>query len=48
MNGNSTPRTFMTNKLKNTKYNILSFVPVVLFNQFRFFYNLFFLLISLS
>jgi phospholipid-translocating ATPase len=38
----------MTNKLNNTKYNLLSFIPVVLFNQFKFFYNLFFLLISLS
>ena len=38
----------MTNKLNNNKYNLLTFVPVVLFNQFKFFYNLFFLLISLS
>ena len=38
----------MSNKLVNNKYNIITFVPVVLFNQFKFFYNLFFLLISLS
>ena len=38
----------MTNKLNNNKYNVLTFVPVVLFNQFKFFYNLFFLLIALS
>ena len=38
----------MTNKLNNNKYNLVTFVPVVLFNQFKFFYNLFFLLISLS
>ena len=38
----------MSNKLNNTKYNILTFVPMVLFNQFKFFYNLFFLLIALS
>ena len=48
LNGTTSPRTFMTNKLKNTKYNLLSFIPVVLFNQFKFFYNLFFLLIALS
>ena len=38
----------MTNKLNNNKYNVFTFIPVVLFNQFKFFYNLFFLLISLS
>ena len=38
----------MTNKLNNNKYNVITFIPVVLFNQFKFFYNLFFLLISLS
>ena len=46
--GRTTPGRFMTNKLNNNKYNIITFVPVVLFNQFKFFYNLFFLLISLS
>ena len=48
MDGVSSPRRFMSNKLKNTKYNLLTFVPVVLFNQFKFFYNMFFLLIALS
>ena len=38
----------MSNRLNNTKYNPITFLPVVLFNQFRFFYNLFFLVISLS
>lgn len=38
----------MSNKLNNNKYNVITFVPVVLFNQFKFFYNLFFLLISCS
>lgn len=38
----------MSNKLNNNKYNVVTFVPVVLFNQFKFFYNLFFLLISCS
>jgi len=38
----------MSNRIRNQKYNIITFLPVVLFNQFKFFYNLFFLLISLS
>mmetsp|Transcript_33346 Transcript_33346/g.24091 ORF Transcript_33346/g.24091 Transcript_33346/m.24091 type:complete len:87 (+) Transcript_33346:76-336(+) len=36
------------NRLSNTKYSIFSFVPVVLFNQFKYFFNMFFLLIALS
>lgn len=48
LSGRTTPRMFPTNKLVNTKYNILSFIPVVLYNQFKFFFNLFFLLICLS
>ena len=38
----------MSNKVCNTKYNPITLIPIVLFNQFKFFYNLFFLLISLS
>jgi phospholipid-translocating ATPase len=38
----------MSNRLVNTKYNIVTFVPKVLFHQFKFFYNLFFLMISMS
>jgi len=38
----------MTNKLNNNRYNVFTFVPIVLFNQFKFFYNLFFLIIALS
>lgn len=38
----------MTNKLNNNRYNLITFVPIVLFNQFKFFYNLFFLVIALS
>lgn len=48
LDGSRTPRRFMSNKLNNTKYNLLSFIPMVLFNQFKFFYNLFFLAIALS
>lgn len=36
------------NAVCNRKYNILSFIPLVLYEQFRMFYNLFFLLVALS
>jgi len=36
------------NIVKNQKYNVFTFVPVVIFNQFKFFFNLFYLLIALS
>lgn len=36
------------NIVKNQKYNIFTFVPVVLFNQFKFFFNFFYLMIALS
>lgn len=36
------------NAVCNRKYNMFSFVPLVLYEQFRMFYNLFFLLVALS
>ena len=36
------------NALNNCKYNWFTFIPIVLFNQFKYFFNLFFLLIALS
>ena len=36
------------NIVKNQKYNVFTFVPIVIFNQFKFFFNLFYLLIALS
>ncbi|KAF8949269.1 putative aminophospholipid-translocase [Haplosporangium gracile] len=36
------------NVTRNTKYNIFSFLPVVLWEQFKFFLNLYFLLVALS
>jgi phospholipid-translocating ATPase len=36
------------NAINNCKYTWYSFVPIVLFNQFKYFFNLFFLLIALS
>ena len=37
-----------SNKIENNKYNLITFIPVVLFNQFRQFGNLFYLLMSAS
>lgn len=38
----------MGNAVNNCKYSWYSFLPLVLFNQFKFFFNMFFLLIALS
>ena len=48
LNGHTYPRRFPTNRQNNQKYNVLTLIPVVLFNQFKFFYNFFFLMIALS
>ena len=36
------------NVIKNQKYNIITFLPLALFNQFRFFNNQFYLLMAIS
>lgn len=36
------------NIVRNQKYNIFTFLPIVLFNQFKFFLNLYFLLMACS
>ena len=36
------------NGISNTKYTIYTFIPVILFQQFRMFFNLYFLLVALS
>jgi len=48
VDGTCRPRRYPTNKQNNQKYNLITLIPVVLFNQFKFFYNFFFLLIGLS
>lgn len=42
------PVNHQNNLVKNTKYNLLTFVPKVLYNQFKFFYNMFFLVTALT
>jgi len=39
---------YPNNAINNCKYSWYSFVPVVLYNQFKYFFNLFFLVIALS
>ena len=46
--GRTTPSSFCSNKLNNQKFNLFTFVPKVLYNEFKFFFNLFFLLIAIS
>ena len=48
LDGRTKPRTFPTNRENNQKYNVITLIPLVLFNQFKFFYNFFFLVIGLS
>ncbi len=48
LDGHSEPRNRISNSVNNTKYNIINFVPLVLFAQFKLFFNFFQLAINLS
>jgi phospholipid-translocating ATPase len=37
-----------SNKIENHKYNLITFIPIVLFNQFKQFGNFFYLIMSVS
>ncbi|KAI8914779.1 hypothetical protein DFJ77DRAFT_431040 [Powellomyces hirtus] len=39
---------YPANVIRNQKYNVVSFIPIVLYEQFKFFFNLYFLLVALS
>lgn len=39
---------FPSNAISNAKYNAVTFLPVILYEQFKFFFNLYFLLVALS
>ncbi|KNE67897.1 phospholipid-translocating P-type ATPase, flippase [Allomyces macrogynus ATCC 38327] len=41
-------REFPPNVVRNQKYSLFSFLPLVLYEQFKFFFNLYFLLVALS
>lgn len=46
--GRYPPLKFPPNAVSNAKYNAWSFLPRTLYNEFSFFYNLYFLLVALS
>lgn len=39
---------FPPNVIRNQKYSVVSFLPLVFYEQFKFFFNLYFLLVALS
>lgn len=39
---------FPSNGISNAKYNPITFIPLILYEQFKFFFNLYFLLVALS
>ncbi|CRH02656.1 phospholipid-transporting ATPase, putative [Plasmodium relictum] len=47
INGRTFPNFFCDNKIRSTKYSILTFIPLFLFYQFSDFLNLFYLCVSL-
>ena len=44
----STQQSFPANIIRNQKYSVISFIPLVLFNQFKIFLNLYFLCVALT
>jgi phospholipid-translocating ATPase len=48
LDGRSEPVNGISNAVNNQKYNVLNFLPLVLFNQFKLFFNFFQLAINLS
>ena len=41
------PHNYMSNKIDNRKYNLFTFLPLFLFNEYKHFSNFYFLLIAL-
>ncbi|QLG73857.1 hypothetical protein HG535_0F03680 [Zygotorulaspora mrakii] len=39
---------YPTNEISNAKYNAVTFIPTLLYEQFKFFFNLYFLAVALS
>ncbi|CCH60908.1 hypothetical protein TBLA_0D04110 [Henningerozyma blattae CBS 6284] len=39
---------YSSNQISNAKYNAFTFIPTLLYEQFKFFYNLYFLIVALS
>ncbi|ANQ10969.1 Phospholipid-transporting ATPase [Plasmodium coatneyi] len=47
IHGRTSPKFFCDNKIKSTKYTVITFIPLFLFYQFSDFLNLFYLCVSL-
>ncbi|OZJ03159.1 hypothetical protein BZG36_03891 [Bifiguratus adelaidae] len=48
LQANAFKKAFPPNIVTNQKYNIITFLPLVLYEQFRVFFNLYFLLVAVS
>jgi len=48
LDGTNQSARHVKNVVRNQKYNIFTIVPLVLYNQFKYFFNMFYLLIALS
>ncbi|KAG2383553.1 hypothetical protein C9374_004224 [Naegleria lovaniensis] len=50
LNGQTVPKgkKYPANVVRNRRYNFITFLPLVLFEQFKFFFNLYFLVVALS
>lgn len=46
--GEVQPQNFISNKMNNRKYTLLSFLPLFLFDQYKHFQNFYFLAIAMS
>ena len=41
------PNNYMSNKIDNRKYNVFTFIPLFLYNEYKHFSNFYFLLVAL-
>ncbi|KTW26684.1 hypothetical protein T552_02691 [Pneumocystis carinii B80] len=48
LNSSTNSRNYPSNVISNAKYNIFTFIPIFLYEQFKHFLNLYFLLVALS
>lgn len=48
LSSNSKRYHYPSNAISNAKYSAFTFLPIILFEQFKFFFNLYFLLVALS
>ncbi|ANB11385.1 putative aminophospholipid-translocating P4-type ATPase NEO1 [Sugiyamaella lignohabitans] len=48
LTASSKPYPFPSNAVSNAKYSPVMFIPIILYEQFKFFFNLYFLLVALS